>query len=107
MKKNKISTLSYFIKRLKDNQFVTYKIWDQYGDHDPRKWTILVDPGVVSVYITCYVERTGDQDFRGAIAYEFSDGGNRFPRNYSLKTDSIEVIVAKLIEKGCLPGDKK
>jgi hypothetical protein len=32
--------------------------------------------------------------------FEFDDGGRFFPKNWSLKTESIEVIVTKLIQKG-------
>jgi len=37
---NKITTQSYFIKRLKDSGYVVYKIFDQYGEADPRSWTV-------------------------------------------------------------------
>ena len=43
-KKNKLKTAGYFIKRLKDNGFVTLRIFDKYSEADPRKWTVLVDP---------------------------------------------------------------
>lgn len=94
--KNKITTLSYFVKRLKDSQFVTWKICSIYADSDPRKWTILVDPGNISLYITCYENK----DFKGEKMFEFNDGGRLFPRNYSLKTASMEVIITTLLEKG-------
>ena len=32
--------------------------------------------------------------------FEFNDGGRLFPRNYSLKTSSMEVVITILIEKG-------
>lgn len=94
--KNKITTLSYFTKRLKDSGFVTWKLVNNYAESDPRKWTILVDPGNTSVFITCYVNK----DFKSDKMFEFNDGGRLFPRNFSLKTDSMEVVVTKLIEKG-------
>lgn len=94
--KNKISTPGYFIKRLKDNSFNTFKIFKNYADSDPRRWTILVDPGGASVYITCYE----NSDFHNDVMFEFNDGGRLFPRNFSLKTTSIEVVVTKLLEAG-------
>ena len=94
--KNKISTPSYFIKRLKDNNFNTFKIFKNYADSDPRRWTILIDPGGSSVYVTCY-ENSG---FHNDVMFEFSDGGRLFPKNFSLKTASIEVVVTKLLEAG-------
>ena len=101
--KNSISTPSYFIKRLKDNKFVTYRIFSEYALIDPRRWTILVEPGTASIYITCFENR----GFAGDIMFEFNDGGVLFPRNYSIKTDSIEVIVTHLLEKGVTPTANK
>lgn len=95
-RKNKITTQSYFIKRLKDNKFITYKIFDEYTQVDTRRWTILVDPGNASIFITCYENK----DFRGDVMFEFSDGGQLFPRNFSIKTNSMEVIITTLIERG-------
>lgn len=94
--KNKITTLSYFVKRLKDCQFNTWKICDTYAESDPRKWTILIDPGNTSVYVTCYENK----DFKGEKMFEFNDGGRVFPRNFSLITSSMEVVISLLIEKG-------
>lgn len=94
--KNKISTPGYFIKRLKDNNFNTFKIFKNYADSDPRRWTILIDPGRASVYVTCYE----NSDFQNDVMFEFNDGGRLFPKNFSLKTTSIEVVVTKLLEAG-------
>ena len=94
--KNKITTLSYFVKRLKDSGFETWKMYDGYGVADSRKWTILVDPGNASVFITCFENR----DFKGEKMFEFNDGGRFFPRNFLLKTSSMEVVITNLIEKG-------
>ena len=94
--KNKITTLSYFVKRLKDSGFNTWKIIDNYAESDPRKWTVMVDPGNASLFITCYINK----DFRSDRMFEFNDGGRVFPRNFSIKTTSMEVIVTTLLEKG-------
>lgn len=94
--KNKITTQSYFVKRLKDNKFVTYKMFDKYAQSDSRRWTLLVDPGGASVYVTCYENK----DFRGEIMFEFSDGGRLFPKNFSIKTNSMEVVITTLLERG-------
>lgn len=94
--KNKITTLSYFVKRLKDSDFNTWKICDNYNISDPRKWTIMVDPGNTSVFITCYENK----DFKSEKMFEFNDGGRFFPKNFSLKTHSMEVIITTLIERG-------
>jgi hypothetical protein len=92
---NKITTQSYFIKRLKDSGYVVYKIFDAYGEVDPRNWTIMIDPGVASVYCTCYVN---NKDAFGETYFEFYDGGQFLPEKFKLKTDSIEVIIAWLVK---------
>ena len=94
--KNKLKTPSYFIKRLKDNDFVTLRIFDKYNESDPRRWTILVDPSGSSVYITCF-ENT---PFKGEYLFNFNDGNQSFNSNFSLKTFSIEIVVRKLLESG-------
>lgn len=94
--KNKISTPGYFLKRLKDSNFNTFRIFKNYSETDPRRWTVLVDPGNTSVFITCYENKA----FKGEILFEFNDGGQLFPKNFSLMTNSIEIIVTKLIEAG-------
>ena len=93
MAKNKITTLGYFLKRLRDNGFITLNLWSKYAVFDKRKWTVLIDPEGVSLFITCYKD---DED----MLFELNDGGNLFPKNYSVKTLSMEVIVTLLIEKG-------
>ena len=95
-KKNKLKTPGYFIKRLKDNDFVTLRIFDKYSNSDPRKWTVLVDPKGSSVYITCF-ENT---PFKGEFLFQFNDGNQLFKNSFSLKTDSIEVVVQKLLKSG-------
>ena len=101
-KKNKLKTAGYFIKRLKDNDFITLKIFNKYSDLDPRKWTVLVDPSGASVYITCF-ENT---PFKGEYLFNFNDGNQIFNNNFSLKTDSIEVVVSKLLKSGVQQRNK-
>tara|TARA_R100001510_G_C7612870_1_gene175871 strand:- start:692 stop:1027 length:336 start_codon:yes stop_codon:yes gene_type:complete len=95
-KKNKLKTPGYFIKRLKDNDFVTLRIFNKYSQSDPRRWTVLIDPSGSSVYVTCF-ENT---PFRGEYLFQFNDGNQLFKNNLSLKTDSIEVVVQKLLKSG-------
>ena len=95
-KKNKLRTPGYFIKRLKDNDFVTLRIFNKYSQSDPRKWTVLVDPAGSSLYIT-FFENT---PFKGEYLFSFNDGNQLFNNNFSLKTDSIEVVVQRLLKSG-------
>ncbi len=94
--KNSIKTPSYFIKRLRDSGFIVWKVFNGYGKHDPRRWTVLVDPSGASVYITCYTNK----DFYGDVMFELSDGGQKFLKNFSLKTESLEVIITHLLNAG-------
>jgi hypothetical protein len=100
--KNNIKTQSYFIKRLRDSGFVTIKLFDAYGEVDPRKWSIMVDPSGASVLITCYVNK----ETLGDVVFELNDGGNKFPKNFHLKTQSMEIIITSLIERGISQKDK-
>jgi hypothetical protein len=93
--KNKISTLGYFLKRLRDSGFIAIKLFNEYGPQDPRKWSIMVDPSGRSLMVTCYENK----EQLGDIMFELNDGGNLFPKNYNLKTSSMEIIITSLIER--------
>ena len=94
--KNKIYTSGYFIKRLKDSGFIVWKIFNNYSENDSRYWTILVNPGQESVYITCHINRNE----LNTVLYEIYDSGNIFKRNLFIATESIEIIINKLIQSG-------
>lgn len=100
--KNKITTPGYFIKRLRDNNFVVLRIFQDYNQSDPRRWTLLIDPQQASVFVTCYENK----DNAGDLLFEFHDGGRLFPKNWSISTDSIEVIVTHLISRGVSQSDE-
>jgi len=93
LSKNKLKTAGYFIKRLRDNGFVVLKIFAFYAKPDPRRWTILVNPGESSLFITCYENKDQYNEF----IFELNDGGKFIPKNYHLKTDSIEVIIEYML----------
>lgn len=94
--KNKLKTAGYFIKRLRDSNFETVRVFNGYSEADPRKWTVLVDPGGTSVFITCFE----NLPFKGEFLFTFDDGNQLYKQGYSLKTDSIEVVVRKLLDRG-------
>ena len=54
------------------------------------------------MYITCF-ENT---PFKGEYLFSFNDGNQVFNNNFSLKTDSIEVVVSKLLRSGVQQKDK-
>lgn len=92
---NKIKTPGYFIKRLRDNKFAVLRVFQSYGIHDSRRWTVLVDPGGASIFVTCY----SNKNFNNELMFEFNDGANLFPKHFSINTESIEVIVQLLVDK--------
>ena len=95
--KNKLKNLSYFVKRLRDNSFVVWKIFNEYNIGDSRKWTILVNPGMESVYITCHIN---EEYLDYQPSFSFTDDGSRFKNILKVKTDSMEVIMTHLFEHG-------
>ncbi len=105
MANNKITTLGYFIKRLRDSGYYAYKLFDGYSEVDPRAWTIIIDPGVSSVFCTCYVN-----DFMNDTYFELYDGGQYILGKIKIKTSSYEVLVTHLVEAGInnkAPGYEK
>jgi hypothetical protein len=96
MSNNKLKTPGYFIKRLRDNGFVVIRLFSVFSKSDPRRWMVLVNPSESSVLITCYANKND----LGEILFELNDGGARIPKNFNLKTDSIEVIIDYLITHG-------
>ena len=97
MKKNKVTTCGYFIKRLRDNGYTVNRIFNDYNPSDPRRWTVMIDPKIAALYITCYMNK----DWFGDLMFELHNG-TQF-KNLQLKTDSMEVIITKLVEKNILP----
>lgn len=92
---NKISTPSYLIKRLKQSNYVVIRLFQGYSKSDARTWSIMVDPGGLSLMITCYRNYPELDD----VSFEFNDGGNLWPKNFMVKTKSVEVILMQLLEK--------
>lgn len=96
--RNKITTQAYFISRLRDNGYVVDRLYGNYGDHDPRVWTVIIDPGKASVFCTCLrnVDQVGDAYF------ELYDASQFVPKRLKISTDSIEVIITYLHNLGVI-----
>ena len=92
---SKPTTCGYFMMRLRDSGYRFEKVFEDYSGTDPRSWTVVIDPGMASVFCTCYVNRTelGDNHF------EFYDGGQFLP-NVKHKTQSIDVLIEALVKAG-------
>jgi len=98
--KNKVSTLGYFVKRLKDSGYVVWKMFNKYSIEDNRKWTVLINPGTESVMMTC---RVNVEDTGSSPHFDVYDARQSTFKNVTLATDSIEVIVNHLIKSGVTP----
>ena len=98
--KNSVKNLGYLIYRLKNCGYVVWKIKDKYNVGDTRKWTILVNPGLESVYITCCVN---EQELDYSPVFKFDGGSLRFSNGLQLSTKSVESIVEYLMENGVTP----
>lgn len=93
---NNIDTPGYFIKRLRDAGFIVIRLFDKFAPEDTRKWSVCVNPSQESVIITCH-NRFEERD---VITFQLDDGGNKWSRNFFLKTSSINIVIAELKDKG-------
>jgi hypothetical protein len=91
---NKITTLGYILKRLRDSGYYAHKLFTEYNNVDPRAWTIIIDPGVSSVFCTCYV----NDPFLDDTYFELHDGGQYIPGRLKIKTSSFEVLIEHLVK---------
>jgi hypothetical protein len=96
MAKNKITTCSYFIKRLRDSGYIVDKLFNEYRLPDPRSWTVIIDPQVSAIIVTCY----NNKNELGEEYFEMNDGGQYIPEGFKIKTSSIEVIIEYLVKFG-------
>jgi len=96
MAKNKITTCSYFIKRLRDSGYVVDKLFNEYCISDPRSWTVIIDPQLSAIIVTCY----NNKNELGEEYFEMNDGGQYIPEGFKIKTSSIEVIIEYLVKFG-------
>lgn len=93
---NKLGTLGYFKKRLRDSGYVVDDLWRFYSRTDPRLWSVVIDPGCSSVFCTYYesMSEPGDDYF------EIYDGGQFIPGRFKILTSSIEVFIQYLNKFG-------
>jgi hypothetical protein len=91
---NKLTTMGYFVKRLRDCGYIVDKLYNNYGFTDPRSWSVVIDPGNASVFCTCY---QNDCEL-GESFFEIYDGKQYIPGRWKIKTSSIEVFVEHLVK---------
>ena len=91
---NKLTTLGYTLKRFRDSGYAAIKLFADYADVDPRAWTIIIDPGVASIFCTCYI----NDPYIGESFFELFDGNQYIPGRLKIQTSSFEVIVEHLVK---------
>jgi hypothetical protein len=91
---NKLTTLGYTLKRFRDSSYIANKIFAEYGEDDPRSWTIVIEPGTTSVFCTCYI----NDPYLGESFFELFDGNRFIPGRLKIKTSSFEVLIEHLIK---------
>lgn len=91
---NKLTTLGYTLKRLRDSGYIVTKLFSEYKETDPRSWTVVIDPGGASIFCTCFV----NDPYIGETFFELYDGNQYIPGRLKLKTSSFEVLVEHLIK---------
>lgn len=100
---NKLTTLGYFKKRMRDCGYIVDDLFRGYSHLDPRSWTVIIDPGCASIFCTCYVNANKDdikQSQIGDFYFELYDGGQFIPGKFLVKTSSIEVLIEYLVKFG-------
>ncbi|MEY5134394.1 MAG: hypothetical protein RL709_83 [Pseudomonadota bacterium] len=95
---NKLTTMGYIIKRLRDSGYVAFKLFSDYGIGDPRAWTVMIAPGVASVFCTCYI----NDPYIGETFFEIYDGNQFIPGRLKIQTSSFEIIVEHLVKYGII-----
>ena len=95
---NKLTTLGYTLKRLRDSGYVVDKVFSDYSEIDPRAWTLIIEPGSASVFCTCYI----NDPYIGETFFELYDGNQYIPGKLKIKTSSFEVFVDHLIKYGII-----
>ena len=106
--KNKLAKQAYFIKRMRDSGYNIEKIFEGFSQSDPRSWTIMINPGVSSVFCTCYSNHGESDgiDVDSSCYFELFDGGQFIPSRIKIDTSSFEIIIAHLMKFGIQPTIK-
>ena len=93
---NRLTTMSYFMKRLRGSGYSVDRVFNGYGVLDSRAWTVIVDPGCASLFVTCY---HNDPEI-GRSYFELYDGGKFIPGRLKLETSSVETLIGYLVKFG-------
>lgn len=91
---NKLTTMGYFIKRLRDSGYVVDRLYTNYAYSDPRSWSVVIDPRNASIFCTCYQ----NDPSLGSTYFEIYDGGQYIPGRFKIETSSVETFVEWLVK---------
>jgi len=93
---NKLTTMGYFIKRLRDSGYVVDRLYLNYSQTDPRSWSVVIDPRGASIFCTCYQ----NDPSLGSVYFEIYDGYQFIPSRFKIETSSIETFIEYLVKFG-------
>jgi hypothetical protein len=93
---NKLGTLGYFKKRLRDSGYIVDDLWRYYSKSDARQWSVVIDPRNAVVFCTYYQNATEPGD----NYIEIYDGGQYIPGRFKIKTSSVETFIEYLVKFG-------
>ncbi len=101
--KNKLTTLGYFTKRLRDSGYIVWKLYKKFGVTDTRKWAVVLNPGRESAFIVCHVNKGEEVE----PAFNIYKDGLYLQRDTEIRTKSIETLVNHLVRLGITPDSEK
>lgn len=84
------------MKRLRDSGYFVDRLFTGYSMVDSRTWSVIIDPGCASLFVTCY---QNDPEL-GSSYFEMYDGGKFIPGRIKLETSSIETFISYLVKFG-------
>lgn len=101
---NKLETMGYFMKRLKDSGYPIKPLFTNYSMSDTRSWTVIIDAGNASIICTCH----SNSPEPGRFYFELSDGGQYIKgKFFRIETSSIETFITWLVKFGINPLPSK
>ena len=93
MPKNKLYTLSYFRKRLRETGILSDVMFEHFHKDDSRYWAIVVSRNILNIIIFCY-KKDGEFFFRIQTPTFY---------NFEIRTKSMKVVIdsiKKILETG-------
>jgi len=101
--KNKLTTLGYFIKRMRDCGYIVWRLYKNFGVTDTRKWVVVLNPGRESAFIVCNVNKGDTVE----PSFTIHKDGLYLSSDTEIRTKSVEIIVNHLVRLGITPDSDK